>query len=270
MKATYLAVTLAGSLLVLSSADTIKPSESERYRQTALQDPAFQSTEKIGLYRTYNFAPLLTQTDNDAVVGFVGPNYERLRIKLLAVRQDTANPARYYLTGKAKVAGHISSFSGTLVLRQARVLRQLASNGEAASIATQQAFESARHEGFVLGDYELRENPNQPRSGIFRGVARINWYVDKQNRLHYDDVYGEGDGYCNNQFVGIWTSYATQKSLRCNWGDYRIPNSGDFDIGAGEFSPADKYLAFGWQDVRATAPNGTKAARQRKALAWWK
>jgi hypothetical protein len=270
MKATYSTVALASLLLVLSSADTILPPESEQYRQTVLQDPAFQSTEKIAIYRTYNFAPLLTQTDNEAVVGFIGPNYERLRIKLLAARQDRANPARYYLTGKANVAGHVSSFSGTLVVRQARVLRQLAFNGEAASIATQQAFQAAQHEGFVLGDYELRENPNQPKSGIFRGVARINWYVDKQNRLHYDDVYGEGDSYCNNQFVGVWTSYATQKTMRCNWGDYRIPNSGDFDIGAGEFSPADKYLAFGWQDVRAATLNGNGAARQREARAWWK
>jgi hypothetical protein len=276
MKATCLIVAVV-SVLLLSNSTTVKLTESEQYRQAALRDPEFRSTEKLSTYRTYNFAPLLllasqeaTRTGNDVVVGFIGPNCQRLRIKLLSVRQDTLNPTRYYLAGKAKVLDHLSSFSGTLVLRQARELRQLASNGEAASTATQQAFKAARREGFVLADYELRENSGQPKCGVFRGVTRINWYVDKQNRLHYDYVYGEGDGYCNNQFVGTWTSYTTKKVLRCNWGDYRIPNSGDFDIGAGEFSPADKYLAFGWQDVRDAMDGTSAAARKREAQAWWK
>jgi hypothetical protein len=156
-----------------------------------------------------------------------------------------------------------------------RELRQLNPLTEAAPAAALQAFRSARREGFILADYELREKPGQPKAGIFQGVARTNWYVDKNDQLHYDELYGAGDGYCNNQFVGTWTSYATQKTLRCNWGDYRIPNSGDFDIGAGEFSPADKYLAFGWQDLREAAfgENGkAEAARKREARTahtWW-
>jgi len=145
------------SALLLSSATTVKLSESEQYSQAALRDPAFHPTEKLSIYRTYDFAPLLllasqeaTHTSNDVVVGFIGLNCQRLRIKLLSVRQDTLNPARYYLTGKAKVLDHLSNFSGTLVLRQARELRQLAANGEAASVATQQAFKAARREGFML------------------------------------------------------------------------------------------------------------------------
>ena len=268
MKATYFLLALTA--LLLSSAAPVKPAESAQYRQAALHDPAFRPTEKISLYRTYNFAPLLL---TDAVNGFIGPNYQRLQLKLLSIRQDTANLARYYLTGKAKVQGHISSFSGTLVLRQARELRRLAPNGEAASEATMRAFKSARREGFVLGDYELRENPDQLQNGIFRGVARVNWYVDKNNRLHYDYVYGEGDGFCNNQFVGTWTGYATQKSLRCNWGDFRIPNSGDFDMGAGEFSPNPKYYANGWQYYAAIYGSDDVAhslAEQQERRSWWK
>lgn len=69
--------------------------------------------------------------------------------------------------------------------------------------------------------------------------------------------------------MGTWTSYATHQTLRCNWGDYRIPNADDFDIGAGEFSPADKYLPYGWQDVR-DALNGNEAARRREAQPWWR
>lgn len=126
-----------------------------------------------------------------------------------------------------------------------------------------QAVKLARREDFVLGNYKLQARPSQPQNGVFRGGARINWYVDKYNCLHYDYGYGEGDGFCNNQFVGTWTNYATRKVLRCNWGDFRIPNSGEFDIGAGKFSPADKY----WQDIRQCALGGVQVRRfqQRRA-----
>lgn len=260
-------------LLGLSSASLVKLSESEQYRQSALRNPEFIPAERISLYRHYNFSPLLlltsqeaTRTGNDAVVGFIGPNCQRLRIKLLSVRKDTANPARYYLTGKAKVLGHLSDFSGTLVLRQVREVRQLATRVD-------ETVSPAKKEGILLADYELRENSNQPKSGIFRGVAKTSWYVSKRGQLRYDDIREIGDGYRNNQFVGTWTSYTTHCTLRCNWGDYRIPNSGDFDIGAGDFSPADKYLAFGWQDVRDAAfgENGKgAAAREREARVWWR
>lgn len=259
----------AAAILLLSSAGPVKPPESEQYRQAALRDSNFRPTEKISFYRTYNFAPLLLfrYPGYDAVKGFIGPNCQRLQLRLVAVRQDTANPARYYLTGKAKVLGNLSTFSGTLVLRQVRELRQL-------NRRTDETISPARREGIALADYELREDPQQAQTGVFKGVMLMKWYVDKTGRLRYDDISGIDD-FRNNQFVGTWTSYATHQTLRCNWGDYRIPNSGDFDIGAGEFSPADKYLAFGWQDVRDCTFGGksealSAAACKREKQVWWK
>jgi hypothetical protein len=249
------------------------PTESTAFRRAQLASAKIKPAEKLSRYTRYDFGPLWTQTSNAAVVGFIGPNCQRLRVKILTVRRDTADLMRYYLTGKTQVAGYVSAFSGTLVLRQVRELRQLKPLTEAALETAINAFRSAQREGFALADYELRESPGQPKSGVFRGVTRTNWFLNKRGQLRYDELYGAGDGYCNNQFVGTWTSYATKKALRCNWGDYRIPNSGDFDIGAGEFSPADKYLAFGWQELREADMQGNEAARRREARTsqtWWK
>lgn len=252
------------------------PAESTAFRQAQLTSPEVKAAEKLSQYAHYDFGPLWTQTNNEAVVGFIGPNCQRLRLKILTVRRDTADNRRYYLTGKTQVAGHLSAFSGTLVLRQVRELRQLEPISEASSEVAIAAFRGAQREGFVLADYELRETSSQAKTGVFRGVARTNWYLNRRGQLRYDELYGAGDGFCNNQFVGTWTSYATKKTLRCNWGDYRIPNAGDFDIGAGEFSPADKYLAFGWQELRdATFGEAGKGAAARKreaqtARTWWK
>ena len=62
---------------------------------------------------------------------------------------------------------------------------------------------------------------------------------------------------------------------RCNWGDYRIPNCGDLDIGAGGFSPADKYLTNGWQNYRDANFGGPETPKSKKAatleyVRWWK
>jgi hypothetical protein len=54
------------------------------------------------------------------------------------------------------------------------------------------------------------------------------------------------DGYYNNTFVGTWKEYKTGKILKCIWGDGRLPYCFDFDGGAGELIPNDKYVANGW------------------------
>ncbi|WP_260390444.1 hypothetical protein [Riemerella anatipestifer] len=66
--------------------------------------------------------------------------------------------------------------------------------------------------------------------------------IDNKGQFRYDALNFFSDGFSNNQFVGSWTSYKTNITKRCNWGDYRIPESGDLDIGVGEFSVKDKYL----------------------------
>lgn len=69
--------------------------------------------------------------------------------------------------------------------------------------------------------------------------------------------------------MGTWTSYANNSSKRCNWGEFRIPYSGDLDIGAGEFSPDTKYLDKGWDTYyRAFIQNDTNALEEEES-AWW-
>lgn len=125
----------------------------------------------------------------------------------------------------------------------------------------------------AVGSYELTEDPTLPKTGVFRGVLATYWYTDGKRRLHYDDIEGYSDGFTNNQFVGTWTSYSTKKTLRCNWGDFRIPNAGNFDMGAGEFSPDPKYYANGWQYYAAIYGNNDAArapAEKQERQAWWK
>lgn len=70
----------------------------------------------------------------------------------------------------------------------------------------------------------------------------------------------------------MWTSYATQKSKKCNWGDWRIPQSGDLDGGAGEFGLNGKYDKFGWQSFGDRDNSNNAVAQKAKAeenRKWW-
>jgi hypothetical protein len=154
------------------------------YHHAAVRNPDFCPAEKISRYHIYKFTPLLLSqkaegnAGYDVVVDFIGPNCQRLKIRLLTARQDPDNPALYYLTGKAKVLGHLSSFSGTLALIQARELRQLAPNGDAASAATMQAIKLARREDFVLG-WRCRQDPASPEAGFFgAGLVAIGMWIN--------------------------------------------------------------------------------------------
>jgi len=54
------------------------------------------------------------------------------------------------------------------------------------------------------------------------------------------------DEYRNNQYVGTWIDYETKEEKTCNWGEYRIPFSGDLDYGSAQFAPREKYYNKGW------------------------
>jgi hypothetical protein len=54
--------------------------------------------------------------------------------------------------------------------------------------------------------------------------------------------------------------------MKCNWGDYRIPDCGHFDVGAGEFYPDEKYQMNGWQAFKLDEEHKLELEMQE----WWK
>jgi hypothetical protein len=84
------------------------------------------------------------------------------------------------------------------------------------------------------------------------------------------------DGFDNNQFQGKWKSYNSGTEYVCNWGDYRIPNSGKLDTGAGGFNANDEYLDRGWRSFELAKGYGINAsdeeverARKIEEEKWW-
>lgn len=117
------------------------------------------------------------------------------------------------------------------------------------------------------------EDKSKPNSGYISGTWKANFVIDDRKRFRYDADPFYSDDFCNNQFSGTWTSYTKPLTKVCNWGDYRIPNSGPLDIGAGEFSVADAYLLNGWENRRLLISQDSlvrEKAKQKELQEWWK
>ncbi len=198
------------------------------------------------------------------ILGFIGDDYQRFFIHFVSVIQNPTNPYEYLVYGKTKVKETICSFQGTITIRQSRIYK----SGDIPSYK----------QGFETCDVILYEDKKQTSTGYIKGILKSEFLIDNKGQFRYDAISFNADGFSNNQFVGNWTSYKTNTTKKCNWGDYRIPEcdwQNGCDIGAGEFSISDKYYKNGWENYRLAysydpdKPESVKA-RQKEDEQWWK
>lgn len=195
------------------------------------------------------------------ILGFIGDDYQRLYIHFISIIQNPTNPYEYLAFGKTKVKETVCSFQGRIRIRQARVYKS-------ADLPNYM-------QGFAACDVVLYEDQKQPSTGFFTGKLTSNFIIDNYGQFRYDALMFVADGFRNNQFVGTWTSYKTNTIKKANWGDYRIPESGDLDMGAGEFGVNEKYVKNGWLTymLENMIPNGaiekTEVDPKIEKKNWW-
>jgi hypothetical protein len=189
----------------------------------------------------------------DYRLGFIGPEYERLQLRLISVIKNPDNPFEYFLYGKTRVSSVICEFQGSLNITETGFYEDQAN----------QKFKK----GFLSGDFVLFEDPGCMHSGIFRGSFVSNFYTDEIWTFYYDDLAEETPAFSNNQFQGYWSSYTGGEEALSSWGDHRIPGAGDLDAGYAAFLPALKYLENGWKEYG----NEVKMLKNGEKLPeWWK
>lgn len=197
-----------------------------------------KNTDKTTEYsKKYDFSELLKPETK--FLGFIAPNYKKMNIEFNRITKK--DPKTYLVEGQSAVDENVCEFSGNIIISkidedpQPKVpdedLRDMDVKGR----------------GTLIGNYEFKEQKKDKVCGIFKGQVTLDWYINKEGELEYDDLEeGESAKYKNNQYKGTWTAYGEKQSKKANWGEYRIPDSGDLDVGVDEFTVNPKYKDNGW------------------------
>jgi hypothetical protein len=194
-------------------------------------------------YLKYDFSTLILPKSE--FLGYIGPVFRRLRITFNSIIKDTVDPKYYRIKGSSEVNNNICNFTGYILIQQVRLFKTLYWG-----VDNEFKEKEIVSQGLIIGEYNLQELISQYHSGTFQGIMTLGWYKDSSGVIHYDDIDSYSDNFNNNQYVGSWTRYSTSKKIVSNWGEFRIPFSGDLDIGAGEFSPNPKYYDKGWNSMK--------------------
>lgn len=211
--------------------------ENPRWSHDELKSENYKSQ-----YLHYDFTKLLMPRSK--FLGYIDPNYKRIKIHFKSISKS--KPDTYNVKGTSVTGKNISDFEGQIVIKEIREFQQM-------HFGCDDEFKNAgfKAQGLLLGEYKFKENPHQKSSGTFEGFMALYWLVDKNNNIQYDDInLSFSDNYTNNQYVGTWNKYGSVIKKNCNWGEYRIPFSGDLDIGAGEFGVDPKYYDQGWEEFK--------------------
>lgn len=235
--------------------------EDEKFLNDFLLGIELKSENTLSSYLQHDFSVLWSQTPNHRIVGIIGEDHQRIKIKLTSIQKAPSQSHKYIVTGKSCVKGTICKFTGTITIEEVREVKELDLDYSSADVQSH---------GLIVATYEFKENAKQQHSGVFKGTLYSKWLVDATNELKYDDVLSMADGYSNNAFVGIWKSYTSGKEKISNWADGRVPKANkDFDIGTGEFGPSEKYYNKGWGVYVKAWARGDIEAQKIEREEWW-
>ncbi len=190
-----------------------------------------------GIDDTLNFTKNRTE-----LLGFIGDSFQRIYIHFIQITKYPDDPFQYFVFGKSMVKKNVCNFVGTIKMEFAREVIFEYHQGEDFLVNPR----SILKQGVVVCDYTFMEDRRQNHVGIFTGKLVTSFYINKNNQLKYNAIRAHSDSYMNNQFIGTWSEYNQESSRPCNFGEWRITNSRDLDVGAGCFFPNKKYHNKGW------------------------
>ena len=226
------------TLVLLCSAIYAQPCTFEDVvKETTYDVPYKKYTAPLDMEKVLN-------GKKDNFLGFIGVNRKRLRITFTSIKKSEENKDVYEVEGFSTVMNkNKRTFKGTFTLQSHYRLTAPAFDGD-------EPLKKGEAEGFSTFSYTLKEDENLTATGVFKGEMLVLWYKAINKKPVYTELFIQSDGSRNYQFFGTWTSYTTKKTSVASWGEYRIPCSGDFDLGDGDFGPNPKYWQYGWEEFR--------------------
>ncbi|WP_333577534.1 hypothetical protein [Sphingobacterium sp.] len=198
---------------------------------------------KVKNYEKIDFSSIWNKSKDSEIFGIIGEEHQRLKIYIVDIKQNEENGREYFIFGQFQIEEKIIPFNGTITLVNIYEYEKLYFG-----IDDERKNSGIKKQGVLIGKYQFNQRDEDKDFGLFQGKIYSKWFIDKDNRIQYDDIERFSDKYFNNAYVGTFKTVRNPFSKQCNWGDFRVPLANeDFDIGEGDFKVADKYLDNGWR-----------------------
>lgn len=181
------------------------------------------------------------------VLGFIG-DFDRFRIKFTKVERTVGTLYSVHgIWSWYGDEGFVKDFKGSIRLDSVMLLPPIWDFGK-----DYNDFIHRTEGGMIYATVELNDN----QGNSWKGHATYEYDVI-DGQYHYATL-DESDGYSNNAYEGVMTSKDGERV--CNWGDFRIPGSGNHDTGCGMFSPQGGR---GWENYNMIADDTILCQRDR-------
>lgn len=195
----------------------------------------------------------------DDVLGYVGDNYQRFYFIIDSIKADSEVTLQYRVWGKYRLSDMINKYEG-----QVRIISGFAELPKEYSIVESHPLSGIQ----VYRMTSIWKLNSINGKECIKGEMTSTFYYH-QGKVCFDDLNLEcSDAYCNNLFIGTMISKNSGEK-KCRWGTFRIPDSGDLDIGAADFFPDDKYIKNGWQSYCNAYLEGTKKGWEIENQSHW-
>lgn len=205
-----------------------------------------------------DYSSVWTCYQND-VLGYVGENYQRFYFLIDSIKANSKETLQYKVWGRYRIKDAINYYVGSI-----RIAEGFEKLPEKYSIVEDNPLSGIQVYSMVS---EWNLNAIGVKESI-KGKMTSTFYIH-QGKVFFDDLDIEcSDSYRNNQFIGTLQS-ASGKENKCRWGTFRIPDSEEFDIGAADFFPDDKYIKNGWQSYSNAYLEGTKKGWEIENQSHW-
>lgn len=167
------------------------------------------------------------------ILAFVGNNYMRFEIRIAEAFKDSANPTRYRMWGRTRHMGWARTFIGDLYVLDVNLEKKA---------------QKGLRKGWIKFKVLMREDSLSQGAAHYEGTLTCHFILTQNNQILYDATLLGKPEFKNNQFVGNRIPFDNRKAAEvCNWGDFRIPDCGDLDVGKDQFRPNEKYLNQNWR-----------------------
>lgn len=241
-------------------AATVAPASTETIQTTPAAAPASSSTSglatsELKFLKDYNVASLIAKEpdDHEIMNGFYGPDHYRIEFAMLKVRQDSANPAHFFVQGKNRYKKVVTPFAGEIMLTQlTNQPKMTVPQGEKEKEWRKYIGEQNQLNAYVArGKFTFTEDAAHKGAGTFAGDVLIEFQVTAE---------GAVSAFCRNEqfnsrggeilFEGKWTSSDTKRQKAVVWVSnimrFQQDVFAEFMLGERDPDFNPKYAKLGW------------------------